>query len=302
MATRLWATTVAAGHEHGEEAAPALAVEVGHLLEPAVDLAQGAVHVQRHRRAHRELVLTALLATLPDDVLPPRAPLPAGSRMPLASNPLFVGRGHELLQVATALMEGDATVALGQVVASTGLGGLGKTQLAVELVHRRGRYFAVGVFWLSFASPDEIPLQVAACSGPGAMELASGIENTSLEERVERVQRAWQSAVPRLLVFDNCEQEDLLDAWRPRSGGCRVLVTSQRTHWSPTLGVLAALGNLVDVKRDIASQAAQLRATRQIKLPDALILATAIHMAADQILTLDRRWRGVDSRVRLLEP
>jgi len=65
---------------------------------------------------------------------------------------------------------------------------------------------------------------------------------------------------------------------------------------------LTGLGNLVDVTRDIASRAAQLRATRQIKLPDALILATAMQVAADQILTLDRRWRGVDSRVRLLEP
>ena len=65
---------------------------------------------------------------------------------------------------------------------------------------------------------------------------------------------------------------------------------------------LAALGRLVDVTREIASQAAQLRATRQVKLPDALILATAMQVAADQILTLDRRWRGVDSRVRLLEP
>src|SRR5439155_21044499 len=96
-----------------------------------------------------------------------RGALPPGSRMPLAPNPLFVGRGDELLQVATALRGCDTTVALGQVVASTGLGGLGKTQLAVELVHRYGRYFAGGVFWLSFTSADEIPLQVAACTGPG---------------------------------------------------------------------------------------------------------------------------------------
>ncbi len=65
---------------------------------------------------------------------------------------------------------------------------------------------------------------------------------------------------------------------------------------------LVALGRLVDVTREIASRAAQLRATRRIKLPDALILATAMQLAADQILTLDRRWRGVDARVRVLEP
>ena len=181
----------------------------------------------------------SLLASMPTDVLPDRSPLAAGSRMPLAPNPLFVGRGDELLKVATSLRGLDATVALGQVVASTGLGGLGKTQLAVELVHRYGRYFAGGVFWLSFASADEVPLQVAACAGADAMDLAPGIETQSLDERVKRVQRAWQSPLPRLLVFDNCEDEALLAAWRPASGGCRVLITSRRAHWSPTLGVTA---------------------------------------------------------------
>ncbi len=181
----------------------------------------------------------ALLAALPAAAVPPREPLPAGSRMPLAPNPLFVGRGNELLQIAAALKDSNTTVALGQVVASTGLGGLGKTQLAVELVHRYGRFFAGGVFWLSFGSVDEIPLQVAACGGPDAMDLAPGVEALPLEERVKRVQRAWQHAVPRLLVFDNCEEEELLEAWRPVSGGCRVLVTSRRSHWSPTLGVTA---------------------------------------------------------------
>jgi hypothetical protein len=174
----------------------------------------------------------ALLASMPTDVLPDRAPLPAGSRMPLAPNPLFVGRGDELLRVAAALRGGDTTVALGQVVASTGLGGLGKTQLAVELVHRYGRFFAGGVFWLGFASANEVPLQVAACAEPG-------LETRPLEERLRRVKDAWQSALPRLLVFDNCEEEALLDAWRPPSGGCRVLVTSRRSTWSPTLGVSA---------------------------------------------------------------
>jgi predicted nucleic acid-binding protein len=65
---------------------------------------------------------------------------------------------------------------------------------------------------------------------------------------------------------------------------------------------LVALGSIVDVTREIASRAAQLRAARKITLPDALILATAMHVAADQILTLDRHLRGVDSRVRVLEP
>ena len=53
----------------------------------------------------------ALIASMPTDLLAPRAPLPAGSRMPLAANPLFVGRGDELLQIAAALRGGKTIVA-----------------------------------------------------------------------------------------------------------------------------------------------------------------------------------------------
>ena len=56
---------------------------------------------------------------------------------------------------------------------------------------------------------------------------------------MQLVMGAWQSELPRLLIFDNCEEESLLDSWRPPSGGCRVLVTSRRSEWSPTLGVTA---------------------------------------------------------------
>jgi hypothetical protein len=48
-----------------------------------------------------------------------------------------------------------------------------------------------------------------------------------------------------LLVFDNCEDEALLYEWRPRSGGCRVLLTSRRAQWDLALGVRTyALGVL----------------------------------------------------------
>src|SRR5215203_4321191 len=48
---------------------------------------------------------------------------------------------------------------------------------------------------------------------------------------------AWQSPLPRLLVFDNCEEENLLDRWRPPVGGCRVILTSRREIWHPRLEV-----------------------------------------------------------------
>lgn len=45
-------------------------------------------------------------------------------------------------------------------------------------------------------------------------------------------------------MFDNCEDEELLDRWLPPSGGCRVLVTIRRGSWDPSLGV-------IDLKLDV---------------------------------------------------
>ena len=176
------------------------------------------------------------LAALPLETIPDPAPLPPGSRMPLRRNPLFVGREADLRALATALKGGE-TAAIGQTAAISGLGGMGKTQLASEFVHRYGQFFAGGVFWLSFADPAAVPTEVAACGGPGALALHPEFHTLPLADQVQLVQAAWQSPLPRLLVFDNCEDEALLAQWRPPHGGCRVLVTSRRAQWEASLGV-----------------------------------------------------------------
>jgi tetratricopeptide (TPR) repeat protein len=178
------------------------------------------------------------LAALPLRTLPNPAPLPAGSRMPLSRNPLFVGRTQDLLALAALLKHGQTTAVYQvETAAATGLGGIGKTQLASEFVHRFGQYFAGGVFWLSFDTPETVAAEVAACGGAGALDLRPDFARRELEEQVRLVQAAWQEPVPRLLVFDNCEDPELLVRWRPTSGGCRILVTSRRGEWETVLGV-----------------------------------------------------------------
>jgi hypothetical protein len=177
-----------------------------------------------------------LLAALPLETIPEVAPLPRRSRMPLSPNPLFVGREDDLMALAKTLKVGG-TAAVGQIAAATGLGGIGKTQLATEFTHRYGQYFAGGVFWLSFAEEAGVPSEVTACGGPAGMGLYTEASGLNLEEQVQMVRAAWQEATPRLLVFDNCEEEQLLAEWRPRTGGCRVVVTSRRGKWDPALGV-----------------------------------------------------------------
>jgi tetratricopeptide (TPR) repeat protein len=178
----------------------------------------------------------AALEALPLDEVSQPGPLPVGSRMPLAHNPLFVGREESLKTLARQLKAGE-TSAVGQVeiAAATGLGGMGKTQLASEFVHRYGRFFAGGAFWMSFADAGSVSAEVAACGR--SLGLHSSFDALTLEQQVRLVQEAWQSPLPRLLVFDNCEKEALLHQWRPTSGGARVLVTSRRPEWDPALGI-----------------------------------------------------------------
>jgi hypothetical protein len=186
----------------------------------------------------------ALFARLPVDSVPAPAALPARSWMPLPRIPLFVGRADDLCAVARIIKAGEVG-AVGQIAAALGLGGIGKTQLAAEFVHRYGQFFAAGVCWLSFAEPANVPGEVARCGGANGLALGGTFEKLKQPEQIARVLAAWCSPLPRLLVFDNCEDLALLQQWRPPHGASRVLLTSRAAVWPRSLGVQGiALGTL----------------------------------------------------------
>lgn len=165
--------------------------------------------------------------------IPLPGPLTSGSRIPLRPNPLFVGRDDELKQIAEVFAKGQFSTERTLVLA--GMGGVGKTQLAVEFAHRYGRYFPGGVFWLHFAQPETVPNEIILCRTIDDFDLQLDFNELSAQQQVTLVQRAWQKDVPRLLIFDECEDEALLAQWQPTTGGCSVLVTSRRHRWDLTL-------------------------------------------------------------------
>jgi predicted nucleic acid-binding protein len=55
----------------------------------------------------------------------------------------------------------------------------------------------------------------------------------------------------------------------------------------------AAQVRIVDLSPAIARLATELRATRGLKLPDAVIVATGLRLEADVIVTMDARWKGI---------
>ena len=137
--------------------------------------------------------------------------------VPFAHDPCFVGRDADLAALATALAPEGA------VVAVTGTGGLGKTALAAEYAHYHRNAYPGGCFWLNMADAAGIAAQVAGLAGPDVLQLA-GWDPAASDANRALVQRAWQEPVARLLIFDNCEDPDLLRQWRPTTGGCRVLI------------------------------------------------------------------------------
>jgi len=172
--------------------------------------------------------------TTPSSAAIPPGHLPPGSYLPHGRNPLFTGRESELRTLATYLLPGASTRSV--AISATGIGGIGKTQLAVEFTYRYGHRFPGGVHWISFAESDSIASQVARCG----MAMRLYLENSELttHQQARLVQRTWNDdPTPRLLIFDNCESELSYASWRPESGGSCVLLTARRAHWDPELGL-----------------------------------------------------------------
>ena len=130
----------------------------------------------------------------------------------------FIGRESELDEV-------QAAVKAHRLVTLTGVGGVGKTRLAVEVAARLVDEFPDGVWFFELAAvtdPAAVPDAVAAVLGitqqPG--KTVSDSVAAALEGRV------------RLLVIDNCEHvldsaADLIEAILAHSATVRILATSR---------------------------------------------------------------------------
>ncbi|MBP6788889.1 MAG: hypothetical protein KA170_14965, partial [Candidatus Promineofilum sp.] len=167
--------------------------------------------------------------------LPDPAPLPPGHRLPYGRNPLFTGREEDLLALADLLLPPPEKRRPGASTAiiATGIGGIGKTQLAIEFAHRYGQYFQ-GVHWISMENPDVVATEIALCGAE--MRLRPDFDTLPAEAQTREMLAAWAGPAARLLIFDNCEDPHLLGKWRPASGGAQVLVTSRSTVWPVEYG------------------------------------------------------------------
>ena len=202
--------------------ANALAIEYAHVRPVDIDPTALAGAVR-------------LLGELPLERVPDPGGIPSGSRRPpMPPNRLLAGRDEDLKALAVRIKDdagGPPTVVV------SGIGGVGKTQMAAEFAHRYGRFFAGGVCWLNLAGPASIRDEVAACGGTGGMDLRPDFHTLPLDDRMAAVLGEWQGDLPRLLILDDCADGPTLAGVRPSAGGCRVLATSRGPISDPALGI-----------------------------------------------------------------
>jgi hypothetical protein len=215
------------------------AADVGIPLDQLIDHAFGARQEAFRRRIQASGLVTQSFAS-PDQLgrlverslrelaAARRRPgsLPPGSVLRVwnvpARNPGFTGRDGLLAVVRERLLAGDRAV----VQALQGMGGVGKTQLAIEYAHRFAEDYDLA-WWIDAEQAGLIGDQFAALGAAlGCVQAGAATGAVRAAVLADLHQRGrW------LLVLDNAENPADVRPWFPGGSG-HVLITSRERVWT----------------------------------------------------------------------
>ena len=151
---------------------------------------------------------------------------------------LFTGREAMFGRLHASLAgSAEATAIAGQVL--HGLGGVGKTRLAVEYAWRHVDDYSA-VLFVAADTPSRLAENLAALCGPDVLDLAEW----SAAEQAVRVAAVlgWLADHPGwLIIFDNLDSPEAaaaVEALLPRLRGGNVLITSRLADWGAGIETL----------------------------------------------------------------
>src|SRR5437879_3511034 len=157
------------------------------------------------------------------------APVPQWS-VPFPRNPFFTGR-EEILEALHAQLGGGQAIALTQSSALHGLGGVGKTQIALEYAYRHALEYSA-VFWIE---AEQVETVRASFLRLARLLQVPEYQQADQQQAITAVQR-WLTTHPQwLLIWDNLEAMELLPHFLPPTRQGAVFITTRHQ----ALGTLA---------------------------------------------------------------
>ncbi|MBP2404813.1 tetratricopeptide repeat protein [Streptomyces syringium] len=163
---------------------------------------------------------------LPAEALraPAEVPAPPGlNNLPAPRSAVFVGRVEDLARLGAAMDGGGAATVV------HGLGGMGKSTLALHYAHRhRDRYNPV--WWVPAETPDGITLALASLAAH--LDPYANLTASASAEGAAWATAWLQSHEGWLLVLDNAEApDDLAPVIGPLTTGQHLITSRRATGW-----------------------------------------------------------------------
>jgi tetratricopeptide (TPR) repeat protein len=173
--------------------------------------------------------------------------LPPIWRVPFDRNPVFTGRKEEILSIRKNF---EATVAPPLVTTLIGMGGVGKTALAVEYAHAySGIYKAV--WWMNAERKESLVADLTNLAD--TLNLAK--EEDSLEVKTKEALNWLSHHDQWLLILDGADNPVVSGLAIPKGGSGHVLITSRTRNWR-------RLASVIDVKAFDEGEGAELLSKR----------------------------------------
>jgi tetratricopeptide (TPR) repeat protein len=200
------------------------------VTSPAPFFRQKLCEVYEKSAQELGLVAEKIETALATDV--PLSPLPialtqedcaSSWNVPYNRNLFFTGREEVLIQLRTALISEDQPIALCQPQAISGLGGIGKTQTAVEYAYRyHDNYDAV--LW---ARADSADLLISDFLLIAALLYLPQRNEQDQSVVVKAVLRWFDLHERWLLILDNADNLEMTSEFIPKVGKGHVLLTTR---------------------------------------------------------------------------
>lgn len=186
-------------------------------------IANIGVHLNDVNRETLQEVLQEALGELRKSLQPVGIP----KNIPRSGISKFVGREGELLTLHSQLQQGNLVA----ISAIAGMGGVGKTELAIQYAEKYEQDYVGGLCWL-FAREINIGTQIIGfAQAQMGLKIPEGLEN--LDDQVSFCWRNWRQG-DVLMILDDVVSYPIIEPYLPpKDSRFKVLMTTRLRFGSP---------------------------------------------------------------------